>query len=106
MTFLILGLLLTVLLALMLRYLFRVKGKWLAIVLIGLWAPIMTLSVLALSALARFGQSADNKLEGKENFDELASGVGFAITVAPIAVIWLLLGIAACVAAAWQSRRK
>jgi hypothetical protein len=104
MTFLILGIFVTAVVALALRYVFRLKGRHLAIFLIGLWVPVIAIPLSMLASLASLGESTSSGTKG--DIDSFAGSVDFVLTLVPFAGLWFLLGVMAFIASFWLPRRK
>jgi hypothetical protein len=104
MIFVILGIFITAVLTLTLRYIFRLKGSRLAIFLVGIWLPVIIIPLMMLASLASFGRSASGGTKG--DIDGFAGHLDFVLTLVPFAGLWFLAGIVAFVASFWLPRRK
>jgi hypothetical protein len=98
-----LGLLITALLALILRYLFRLRGKWLAVIVLGLWPPFLIVPLSIYYSLVKMGIS--------ENNGQTANGGPISMFVDDlnlsfiVAGVWFILGIIVCIAAMLLPRK-
>jgi hypothetical protein len=104
MTFVILGIFITVVLALTLRCIFRMKGSRQAIFLFGIWPPVIVIPLMMLVSLASLGESASGGTKG--DIGDFAGHLDFVLTLVPFAGLWFLLGVLAFVGSFWLPRRK
>jgi hypothetical protein len=94
---------LSALIGLVLRFPFGLKGKWLAVIVVGFLPPMFLAPLSIYSSLVAVGTAPQNSESSSRAVSIFASNLEIGLSIAGL---WFCLGIVAFFAAIWLPRPK